>query len=122
MSEAIWWRSIRSFRKILATRQLNVSELPQIGRYMEDAVTREQLAGKLEAYLGHRLALAALVEWAEAAMLEGVFEDEHFDAIRDVVARLGVADVRAFGLTWEDCEEVLRRLGYEARVEVTAVR
>jgi hypothetical protein len=31
-----------------------------------------------------------------------------------------VADVRAFGLTWEDCENHLDRLGYCTRVEVFA--
>ena len=40
--------------------------------------------------------------------------------IARVVARLGVADVRAFGLAWEDCEELLRALGYAACVEVVA--
>ena len=34
-----------------------------------------------------------------------------------VVSRIGVADVRAFGLTWEDCENLLDRLGYRTRVE-----
>jgi hypothetical protein len=34
------------------------------------------------------------------------------------VARLGVADVRAFGLTWEDCEELLAQLGFSARIEI----
>jgi hypothetical protein len=28
--------------------------------------------------------------------------------------------VRAFGLTWEDCEQLLRQLGYSARVEIVA--
>jgi hypothetical protein len=37
-----------------------------------------------------------------------------------VLARLGLADVRAFGLTWDDCEELLRELGYSARVEIAA--
>ena len=36
----------------------------------------------------------------------------------DVVARLGLADVRAFGLTWEDCEAFLSRLGYRAKIDV----
>jgi len=42
------------------------------------------------------------------------------DAIRDAVARLGLADVRAFGLTWEECESLLKQLGYNARVEIVA--
>jgi len=40
---------------------------------------------------------------------------------KPVIARLGVADVRAFGLAWEDCEELLHELGFSPRVEVVAV-
>jgi len=81
---------------------------------------REMVAHKLEAYLHHQLSLDDLVAWANTAMLEGDFEEEHFDAVRDVVARLGLADVRAFGLTWEECENLLKQLGYQARVEIVA--
>ncbi len=83
-------------------------------------ITRELVAGKLAAYLHHELSLAGLVEWAEASMLEGAFEESRFDGIRDAVARLGLADVRAFGLTWDDCQEILRQLGYSARIEIAA--
>jgi hypothetical protein len=34
---------------------------------------------------------------------------------------LGVADVRAFGLMWEDCQQLLRELGYDAQVQIEAV-
>jgi hypothetical protein len=44
------------------------------------------------------------------------------ERIRDVVARLGLADVRAFGLTWEDCEQFFNQLGYAARIEVVETR
>ena len=47
-------------------------------------------------------------------------ERAHLAVIRDVVARLGVADVRTFGLAWEDCEQLLSRLGYAARVNIVA--
>jgi hypothetical protein len=83
-------------------------------------LTRELVVRKLDAYLHHQLSLDDLVVWANAAMMEGDFEEEHFDAIRDVVARLGLADVRAFGLTWEECENLLKHLGYHARVEIVA--
>jgi hypothetical protein len=36
------------------------------------------------------------------------------------VARIGVADVRAFGLTWENCEQLLAQLGYSAQVSIAA--
>jgi hypothetical protein len=54
-------------------------------------------------------------------MLDGDFAEAEIDSLRLVISRLGVADVRAFGLSWEDCEETLRKLGYQARVEVAAV-
>ena len=40
------------------------------------------------------------------------------DTIRDITSRLGLADVREFGLTWEDCEGFLSRLGYRTTVDV----
>ena len=84
-------------------------------------ITCHTVASQLSAYLEHRLALKDLVYWAEELMQEGELEVEHFEAIREVISRLGLADVRAFGLTWEDCEELLKLLGYAARVEVVAV-
>lgn len=85
-------------------------------------VTREDVVGKLKDYLEHCLGLAELVDWAEEAMQEEEFEEAHFDAVRDAIARLGLADVRAFGLSWEDCKEILDRLGYQAKIEITAAR
>lgn len=84
-------------------------------------ITSETVAQKLTAYLHHELSLAALVEWAEFAMMEGEIDERHFEAIRDALARLGVADLRVFGLTWEDCEQMLERLGYSVRVDVVVV-
>jgi hypothetical protein len=83
-------------------------------------VTKQTAAEKLTAFLHHEISLAQLVDWAETALLDGEFADQDADALRFVVSRLGVADVRAFGLTWEDCENLLDRLGYRTRVEVFA--
>ena len=83
-------------------------------------ITSSEVASRLTAYLRHELALAELVDWAERAMMEGEFAPEHYETVRDIVARLGVADMRAFGLTWEDCERFLQQLGYTVRVEVSA--
>ena len=85
------------------------------------AITREMVAHKLAAYLHHEISLDELVDWAQSAMMEGEFDEAHHDVIRDSVARLGLADVRAFGLTWDDCETILKRLGYDARIEIVAV-
>ena len=80
-------------------------------------VTREHVAQRLTDFLQDRLSLAALVDWAEETLIESEFDSV---VTRDAVARIGVADVRAFGLTWEDCRSLLHRLGYEARVQVVA--
>lgn len=83
-------------------------------------ITRQTVADELTAYLQHRLSERELVDWAERAMQEGDFDPDDLEPLRDIVSRLGLADVRAFGLTWEDCEGFLRRLGYTVRVEVQA--
>ncbi len=83
-------------------------------------VTKQTAAQKLTAFLHHELSLAQLVDWAETALLDDEFAEQDMDALRVVVSRLGVADVRAFGLSWEDCENLLDRLGYRTRVEVFA--
>ena len=82
------------------------------------AIRRNDVAEKLADYLHHRLTLAELVDWAENIIMDGDLDEHDLPVLRQVVARLGLADVRAFGLTWEDCEELLRDLGYAARVEV----
>ena len=83
-------------------------------------ITRQTAAAKIAAYLHHEITLAELVEWAEDAVMEGEFPPHEIDTLRTVTARLGVADVRAFGLAWEDCEQLLEQLGYAVRVDVVA--
>ena len=85
-------------------------------------ITRDTVARKLAAYLHHEISLHALVDWAQLAMMEEELEGVYHDAIRDVVARLGLAGVQTFELTWEDCETILKRLGYDIRIEIVAAR
>lgn len=82
------------------------------------AITRKLVADKLGAYLRHALTLAELVDWAEESIREGELDDTGYLEIRDALARLGLADVRAFGLTWDDCERLLQSLGFTAQVEI----
>jgi len=83
-------------------------------------ITSKIVADKLTAYLHGELPLSDLVDWAENIMIESDFEESNFEILREIVSRLGVADVKAFGLTWEDCERFLKQLGYSVKVEVTA--
>lgn len=83
-------------------------------------VTCKSVAEKLGAYLRHDLSLAALVDWAESALMSNDFDPAHLTTIRDAVARIGAADVRTFGLAWDDCEQLLSQLGYSAQVNIVA--
>jgi hypothetical protein len=83
-------------------------------------ITKKTVANKLAAYLRHDLPLGDLVDWAENSIQEGAFNEEDAKTIASVVGRIGVADVREFGLTWEDCEQMLKQLGFSARVDIAA--
>lgn len=84
-------------------------------------ITKQAVADQIAAYLHHEHTLAQLVDWSERAIMDGEFAELDAAALSQVVSRLGVADVRAFGLAWDDCEELLRKLGFASRVEVVAV-
>ena len=81
-------------------------------------VTRKAVVEKLRNYLHHRLPLAQLVDWAATVMMEDNFEDQYFAQLRDLMARLGLADVKDFWLTWEICQAMLQTLGYRAQIDI----
>lgn len=82
-------------------------------------ITKQLLVGKLVNYLDNRITLDQLVDWAEEAIREGDFAEENKNhLLRDVVSRLGLADVKAFGLEWENYKNFLNQLGYEAKIVV----
>ena len=84
-------------------------------------ITKQVVASKLSDYLSHQITLPQLVDWAESVMMNDQDQLDNFTETRDVVAHLGLADVRAFGLNWEDCEEFLKRLGYSTHVDIRKV-
>ena len=83
-------------------------------------ITKQTVADKLTAYLHHQITLAQLVDWSEQALMDGELAEQDAKTLSSVIARLGVADVRTFGLTWEVCEELFHKLGFSPRVEVVA--
>jgi len=83
-------------------------------------ITKQTVADKIAAYLHYRITQAQLVDWAENALMEGEFAEDDAATLAVVVSRLGVVDVRVFGLTWADCEQLLSQLGFSARVEISA--
>lgn len=83
-------------------------------------ITKRTVATQIASYLRHEMSLESLVDWAERVLMDADFDPADATVLAGVVARLGVADVRAFGLTWEDCEAALAKLGFTARVEIVA--
>lgn len=81
-------------------------------------VTKTILAEMLMKYINRGIALSALIDWAENMINEADFEKESFNLIRDILAHIGLADVREFGLTWDDCYDYLHKLGYDVKVEL----
>lgn len=81
-------------------------------------VTKDLIAQKLVAYLEGAIQRSDLVDWAEDAIREGSFVNDAGHKYRDIVARIGLADAKAFGLEWRDHETMLKELGYKARVIV----
>lgn len=73
-------------------------------------ITNQAIAEKIQSYLQHTITINELVDWAEQCLVESEFESLNS---RDIVAHLGVADVKSFGLQWEDCEQFLNQLGYK---------
>jgi hypothetical protein len=76
---------------------------------------------QLLAYMKHEISLAQLVDWAEESIMKGGFESGSEGEIRNVLAKLGLADVNNFGLLWEDCEQLMAQLGYKVKVEAALV-
>ncbi len=85
---------------------------------MTDEITRQEIAQKLTDYLHHLLTIEEVVEWAENGMMDGDFAEEDYELIRTTIGQIGLADVKAFGLTWEDCQQILAALGYQVQVTI----
>jgi hypothetical protein len=83
-------------------------------------ITRQMVAEKIGNWLHHELTLDELVDWAENAVQNEDFAEPDAGDLTAVVGRLGVADVRNFGLSWEDCEQLLKKIGYTAHVDIAA--
>ncbi|MBW8333329.1 MAG: hypothetical protein K0M40_14985 [Prolixibacteraceae bacterium] len=84
-------------------------------------ITKQQLAVNLLNYLQHKTTLNDLVNWAEEAFMEGNIQGEDPEVVRDILARLGLADVKEFGLLWDDCNNYMKKLGYILKIDAGLV-
>lgn len=82
-------------------------------------ITRDVVGKKLLQYINREITLSELIDWSEKMICEGEFEESQAELLRDILGHIGLADVKEFGLTWDDCYEYLKRLGYQVSVEAT---
>lgn len=85
-------------------------------------ITKQIVTHQLQEYLDGRLSQEDLVAWAETAMLgDEPLAETDAAAIADILSKLGLSDVREFGLTWQGIRDMLDQLGFSVHVELQAV-
>lgn len=84
-------------------------------------LTKKTVANMLIKYINREIDLTSLIKWAEDMIRESDLESGSFELIKEILARIGLADVREFGLTWDDCYDYLHKLGYNVKVELLEV-
>lgn len=82
-------------------------------------INKKTIGAKLLSYLQHKISLSELVDWAENAIMKSDFHNNETKTLREVLGKIGVADVRMFGLTWNECEKLMRKLGYKIEIKVS---
>lgn len=79
-------------------------------------ITKKAVSEKVLEYLQHQIRLEEMMDWSENLLMNINFEDDNEHTVRNILARIGSADVKAFGLTWEDCEKIMHQLGFSLMV------
>jgi hypothetical protein len=94
--------------------------LPFVGVLKEhlykEVLMRGAILRKMNRYLGQEIPLTALVEWAQETLRAGDLSSDDAAFLQELIDRAGQPGTEAFGLTLEDCAQLLRRLGQELRV------
>jgi len=81
-------------------------------------VTKKEIMDKILAYLNRSITLEQMVDWAEKMICEAEYDQKDFELIKEILSHLGVADVKEFGLSWDECYDYLSRSGYRVKVSV----
>jgi hypoxanthine phosphoribosyltransferase len=94
--------------------------LPFVGVLKEhlykEVLTRSAILKHITAYLNRETLLSELVSWAEETLAGGALSGEDELLLQDLLDRVREHDDELQGLTLEDCDEFLRRLGRELRI------
>ncbi|MDD2715586.1 MAG: nucleotidyltransferase domain-containing protein [Candidatus Wallbacteria bacterium] len=77
-------------------------------------MTDKILAGQMKAYLRHEISCSDLAAWVDQALKENDME-QRFSRL---LSELAVSMLETKKLSFEDCEKLLRKIGYEIRLDV----
>ncbi len=81
-------------------------------------ITKQLVINKILDYLNRKITLQEIVDWAEEIMQEGEIANQNSNLIRDSIAQIGLADIRQFGLSWDDIYTILASLGCKIKIKV----
>jgi hypoxanthine phosphoribosyltransferase len=94
--------------------------LPFVGVLKEHLYKKVLIRGailrQVNSYLSREIDLPALVNWAGETLSEGDLAPDDEAFLRGLLERAGEPDSATFGLTLEDCEALLARLGQEIEI------
>lgn len=82
------------------------------------SVTKEILTDMIIKYLNRQMGKDELVDWAENMICKEEFVEQDAHLIMEILSHIGLADVKEFGLSWDDCYEYLHKLGHKVTVMV----
>jgi hypothetical protein len=79
-------------------------------------LTKQDVADNLLNYLQHKTSLNDLVSLAELMVMDASIKQGEEEIVMEVIGKIGVADVKQFGLYWDDCETMMHKLGYKFQI------
>lgn len=81
-------------------------------------ITKETVMQRTQDYLLLKISLRSLIEWAEDSFMQADFDEKDATIISDILSKIGVSNVKNFGIQWDEWNEFLSKLGYEIRIEL----
>ena len=85
---------------------------------VRSALKKERVVVEVVGSASLTLRLDQRVDWAEDMICEAEDDEKDAEWIGKILSHPGLADVKEFGLSWDDCYGYLSQLGYRVKVSV----
>ncbi len=76
-------------------------------------IIKDVLARKIVAHLKRNISVEEFTNWEETAMIESDYQEEYFDEIAEIIAKIGVINVEGFELSVVYYLNSLLRLNFQ---------